>query len=59
MSRELARIRTPVPVVERARFELRRLASRTELVAYAVIGLALLGALLFGRSEERRCRERV
>src|SRR6266516_1673906 len=48
MSRELARIQTPVPVMERARSELRRLASRTELVAYAVIGLALLGALLFG-----------
>jgi len=48
MSRELARIQTPVPVVERARFELRRLASRTELVAYVVIGLALLVALLVG-----------
>jgi len=48
MSRELARIQTPVPVVERARYELRRLASRTELIAYLVIGLALLLALLVG-----------
>lgn len=48
VSRELVPVQPRLPVAERVRFDLRRLASRSELVAYLVIGLALLLVLLIG-----------